>query len=167
MALAEDDLAILTARFGSARFGASRFGFIPCPEDVHGSGAQEPGEYIWKEVRPPTTTWTLLTENCVCGQSAVAPGLSVSVLAVMVESVGSGVAKVQFTYTITGGSGIYTYSLSWVGGGGGGPNTFLDPTITFTGTPLGFESISWNLDVLDDALLEGSTSGTVNVQYNQ
>ena len=72
MALAENDLAILTARFGCARFGASRFGFIPCPEDVHGTGAEEPGEYIWKEVKPPTTAWQLITEDCVCGQAPVA-----------------------------------------------------------------------------------------------
>lgn len=72
MALAENDLAILTARFGCARFGASRFGFIPCPEDVHGPGAEEPGEYIWKEVKPPTTAWQLITEDCVCGQAPVA-----------------------------------------------------------------------------------------------
>jgi hypothetical protein len=72
VALQENDLAILTARFGCARFGASRFGFIPCPEDVHGSGAEEPGEYIWKEVKPPTTAWQLITEDCVCGQAPVA-----------------------------------------------------------------------------------------------
>jgi len=72
MALAENDLALLTARFGCARFGASRFGFIPCPEDVHGAGFDEPGEYIWKEVKPPTTSWTLQTEDCVCGQRPVA-----------------------------------------------------------------------------------------------
>lgn len=72
MALTGTDLALLTARFGCARFGASRFGFIPCPEDVHGAGFDEPGEYIWTEVKPPTTSWTLQTEDCVCGQRPVA-----------------------------------------------------------------------------------------------
>ena len=57
MALREDDLAILSARFGVARFGASRFGFYP--DDVEGSGNDEPGEYVWKEDKPPTTLWTL------------------------------------------------------------------------------------------------------------
>jgi hypothetical protein len=66
MALQGSDLAILAARFNAARFGASRFGFIPCPEDVEGTGTAEPGEYIWKEVVPPTTDWTLVDENCVC-----------------------------------------------------------------------------------------------------
>lgn len=64
--LQDNDLAILTARFGCARFGASRFGFVPCPEDVEGLGAEEPGEYIWKEEFPPETAWTLVTEDCVC-----------------------------------------------------------------------------------------------------
>jgi hypothetical protein len=66
MALADNDLAILSARFGVARFGASRFGFVPCPEDVEGLGHDEPGEYIWKEEHPPITEWTLVEEDCVC-----------------------------------------------------------------------------------------------------
>jgi hypothetical protein len=70
MTLQGHDLAILTARFGAARFGASRFGFIPCPEDVKGSGAVEPGEYVWKEETVPSqeveTDWTLVAEDCVC-----------------------------------------------------------------------------------------------------
>ena len=66
MALQHDDLALLSARFGVARFGASRFGFIPCPEDVEGASNDEPGEYIWREVQPPTTEWTLVGEDCVC-----------------------------------------------------------------------------------------------------
>lgn len=68
MALQGTDLAILTARFGCARFGASRFGFVPCPEDVMGTGTDEPGEYIYKEVQPPVTEWTLVGEDCVCRQ---------------------------------------------------------------------------------------------------
>jgi len=66
MPLRGNDLALLTARFGCFRFGASRFGFVPCPEDVEGLGAEEPGEYIWKEEFPPETAWTLVTEDCVC-----------------------------------------------------------------------------------------------------
>lgn len=66
MGLQGTDLAILTARFGCARFGASRFGFIPCPEDVTGAGTVEPGEYIYRETKPPTTAWTLVNEDCVC-----------------------------------------------------------------------------------------------------
>jgi hypothetical protein len=66
VALADNDLALLSARFGVARFGASRFGFVPCPEDVEGVGHDEPGEYIWKEEHPPVTEWTLVNEDCVC-----------------------------------------------------------------------------------------------------
>jgi hypothetical protein len=70
MALAKHDLALLSARFATARFGASRFGFIPCPEDVHGLGTDEPGEYVWKEEpvasQEEVTEWTLQQENCVC-----------------------------------------------------------------------------------------------------
>ncbi len=70
MALAWNDLALLSARFGVDRFGASRFGFVPCPEDVEGTGTDEPGEYIWKEETPPSqevlTEWTLVSEDCVC-----------------------------------------------------------------------------------------------------
>lgn len=66
MTLRHDDLALLSARFGVARFGASRFGFIPCPEDVEGTGTDEPGEYIWREVQPPTTEWEIINEDCVC-----------------------------------------------------------------------------------------------------
>ena len=66
MGLQGSDLALLTARFGAGRFGASRFGFIPCPEDVEGVGNDEPGEYIWREVKPPTTEWTIVGEDCVC-----------------------------------------------------------------------------------------------------
>lgn len=70
MALRDDDLAILSARFGVARFGASRFGF--CPDDVEGTGATEPGEYIWKEHKPPTTLWTLQSIFSHCGERPVA-----------------------------------------------------------------------------------------------
>jgi len=66
MALREDDLAILSARFGVARFGASRFGFYP--DDVEGSGNDEPGEYVWKEDKPPTTLWTLQSLFSHCGE---------------------------------------------------------------------------------------------------
>jgi len=65
MALRSTDLAILSARFGVARFGASRFGF--CPDNVEGVGADEPGEYAWKEDKPPETLWTLQTLFSFCG----------------------------------------------------------------------------------------------------
>ena len=70
MALRNADLAILSARFGVARFGASRFGFYP--NDVEGEGADEPGEYVWKEVKPPTTLWTLQSLYSFCGERPVA-----------------------------------------------------------------------------------------------
>ena len=259
MALQGSDLAILTARFGAARFGASRFGFIPCPEDVEGTGTAEPGEYIWKEVVPPTTDWTLVDENCVCrdlctltlgtislsdptpapdalisatvvlsgvvGQveligrinwgdgrhdeiheaaqvwatvpfvftghyhdvgtytitvtvtdergCTVSRTLSVTVANLLVVSVAAGQdpciqggeAVVPFVYTVTGGTGPYTYDLSWTGGGGGGPDTTLDPTIVFTGNPGDPETIPFTLEVTDSAATIGSFNGTVDVTY--
>jgi len=70
VALQQHDLALLTARFGAARFGASRFGFIPCPEDVLGEGADEPGAYVWTEQTPESqivpTPWVLQNEDCSC-----------------------------------------------------------------------------------------------------
>lgn len=70
MGLRDDDLAILSARVGVARFGASRFGFYP--DDVEGSGTEEPGEYIWKEDKPPTTLWTLQSLYSFCGERPTA-----------------------------------------------------------------------------------------------
>ena len=69
MALRSTDLAILSARFGVARFGASRFGF--CPDNVEGVGADEPGEYAWKEDKPSETLWTLQTLYSFCGARPV------------------------------------------------------------------------------------------------
>jgi hypothetical protein len=70
--LQNHDLALLTARWGAARFGATRFGFIPCPEDVLGEGADEPGAYVWTEQTPESqiveTVWTLQNEDCACRQ---------------------------------------------------------------------------------------------------
>jgi len=134
MALAGRDLAILSARFGVARFGASRFAF--CPDDVEGITNDEPGEYIWKEDKPPTTTWTLQTHNCYCGTPPVASFT-------MDTDTGEAPLTVTFTDTSTGSptlwywefgdgttsqlqnptheyalAGTYTVSL-WVSGAGG------------------------------------------------
>jgi PKD repeat protein len=70
MALRGTDLAILSCRFGVARFGASRFGF--CPDHVEGTGNDEPGEYVWKEDKPPTTLWVLQSLYSHCGERPVA-----------------------------------------------------------------------------------------------
>lgn len=64
------DLALVTARVGCCRLGASRLGFTPW--DVNGPGATYPCEYMWREVKPPTTQWTLQTEGVVCGKRPVA-----------------------------------------------------------------------------------------------
>lgn len=261
MPLGTHDLAILTARFGAARFGASRFGFIPCPEDVHGVGTDEPGEYVWKEDTPPSqetpTEWTLASEDCVCRQLCtlalgaislsdptpvedvdvtasvtlsgvlglvegiarinwgdgrhdqqdftqlgngvlefdghyhvpgsytititvtdergcdveatlpvtVDPAFSVTVAAAQGPCVQGGEAEVPFVYTVIGGTGPYTYSLSWTGGGGGGPDTNLDPTITFTGNPGDPETIPYTLVVTDALLATANFSDTVDVVY--
>ena len=65
-AISGTDLALTTARVGAARVGSFRVGFIPCA--VTGPGSPWFGEYIWDEVHPPTTQWTLQNEDCVCGQ---------------------------------------------------------------------------------------------------
>jgi PKD repeat protein len=59
------DLALTTSRVGCARVGASRVGFIPC-------FVLNSGEYGWDEIKPPTTQWTLITQDCVCGKRPVA-----------------------------------------------------------------------------------------------
>lgn len=69
MGLEGTDIAILSARLDTARLGASRLGFYP--DDVEGAGTSEPGEYIWKEMFPPTTQWTLQTEGDICGHRPV------------------------------------------------------------------------------------------------
>ncbi len=70
MPLRSTDLAILSCPFGVARFGASRFGF--CPDDVEGAGTDEPGEYVWKEDKPPETCWTLVSLFSFCGEGPTA-----------------------------------------------------------------------------------------------
>ena len=67
MGISGRDLAILSARAGVGRAGAIRAGF--CPDDVEGTGADEPGEYVWKERKLTATTWTLQSqcEGNVCG----------------------------------------------------------------------------------------------------
>lgn len=68
MGISSTDLALLSARAGVARFGASRFGFIPY--DVEGALGDEPGEYVWHEIEPPTPNdWTLVCDSWVCAQS--------------------------------------------------------------------------------------------------
>jgi len=70
MGLQSTDLALVTARVGCCRLGASRLGFTPY--DVKGPGSPYPCEYVWREVKPPTTQWTLLTEGVVCGKRPTA-----------------------------------------------------------------------------------------------
>ena len=70
MAIDSTDLALVTARVKCCRLGAARLGFTPY--DVKGPGSPYPCEYIWREVQPPTTQWTLLTEGVVCGKRPVA-----------------------------------------------------------------------------------------------
>jgi PKD repeat protein len=68
--LASTDLALVTARLGCLRLGASRLGFYPF--DVNGPGTAYPCEYMWREVKPPTTQWSLVYEGIVCGKRPVA-----------------------------------------------------------------------------------------------
>ena len=121
MALQGRDLAILSARFGVARFGASRFGF--CPDDVEGTGADEPGEYVWKEQALPTTTWTLQSqcEGNVCGWRPVASFTADP------ES-GTEPLEVDFTDTSTPTDDIDSWSWDF---GDGESSTEQNPTHTY------------------------------------
>lgn len=122
MGISGRGLAILSARFGTARFGASRFGF--CPEDVEGAGTDEPGEYVWKEHQPATTTWTLISqcEGNVCGWK---PRASFTAD----PSSGYEDLEVDFTDTSTPTNDIDTWAWDF---GDGSTSTDQNPTHTFT-----------------------------------
>lgn len=130
MAIDSTDLALVTARVHCCRLGAARLGFTPY--DVKGPGSAYPCEYIWREVQPPTTQWTLLTEGVVCGKRPIAgfsmvgetqtPVISVTWTVLEAEA---GVVPDSWDYTftpvITGGTAPFTYS--WDFGDGEAPDT--------------------------------------------
>lgn len=128
MALEGTDLAILTSRLGCARLGASRLGF--CPDDVEGPGATEPGEYIWKEQKPPTTTWVLQTDSSVCGYRPRASFTDVPDPSITVVT-GEGPVRptVQFTDTSTPASEITSWYWDF---GDGTTSTEQNPTHVYT-----------------------------------
>ena len=115
-AISGTDLALTTARVGAARVGSFRVGFIPCA--TTGPGSPWFGEYIWDELKPPTTQWTLLTEDCVCGQH---PDAAFTMMGISnpppVMSLSAGAAPnpasvgqdVTFTPILAGGLAPYTY----------------------------------------------------------
>ncbi len=123
MTLGSRDLAILSSRVGAARVGASRVGFCP-DDDVHGTGADEPGEYNWKEeASMPETAWTLGAEceGLVCGWRPVAsftatPGTGAPPLAVV------------FTDTSTPAHDIATWAWTF---GDGNTSAAQNPTNTY------------------------------------
>ena len=113
-AISGTDLALTTARVGAARVGSFRVGFIPCA--TTGPGSPWFGEYIWDELKPPTTQWTLLTEDCVCGQHPEA-----SFSNVLCNAVG----PVAFTDTSTPIGEITSWYWDF---GDGGTSTDQNPT---------------------------------------
>lgn len=121
MGISGRDLAILSARFGVARFGASRFGF--CPDDVEGSGKDEPGEYVWKEHKLAETTWTLQSqcEGNVCGWKPVAA---------FSASPGTGAAPLAVTFTDTSTPAHDLDSWAW-DFGDGNTSASQNPTHTY------------------------------------
>jgi PKD repeat protein len=136
MGISGTDLALVTARVGRARVGAFRVGFIPC--FVKGAGAVEPGEYGWDEIKPPTTTWTLVGGDCLCAQAAKddqawaedpSGGPTASFTFNPIEGGLVGERIVDFTDTTSGGTGPYTYS--WDFGDGVGTSTDQNPQYTF------------------------------------
>jgi len=116
-AISGTDLALTTARVGAARVGSFRVGFIPCA--TTGPGSPWFGEYIWDELKPPTTQWTLLTEDCVCGQHPEA-----SFSNVLCNAVG----PVAFTDTSTPTGEITSWYWDF---GDGGTSTDQNPTHTY------------------------------------
>jgi len=144
-AISGTDLALTTARVGAARVGSFRVGFIPCA--VTGAGSPWFGEYIWDEVTPPTTQWTLQNEDCVCGQRPeagfsmedVSPPSTLAVTFVMDpdpngESVDSTTA-ITFTPTVTPGVAPYTYD--WDFGDGSAHSTDEIPVHTYSDPAIG------------------------------
>ena len=113
-AISGTDLALTTARVGAARVGSFRVGFIPCA--TTGPGSPWFGEYVWDELKPPTTQWTLLTEDCVCGQHPEA-----SFSNVLCNAVG----PVTFTDTSTPADEITSWFWDF---GDGGTSTDQNPT---------------------------------------
>jgi PKD repeat protein len=115
------DLALLSARLGVARLGAVRLGFFPW--DVKGATNDEPGEYIWDEVKPPTTQWELLPgcEGAVCGFRPVASFTDIP------DPSDEG-ELVQFTDTSTPADDILTWAWDF---GDGNTSSSQNPTHTY------------------------------------
>jgi hypothetical protein len=136
--IAGTDLALTTARVGRARVGSFRLGFIPFA--VTGPGSPEPGEYIWDEIKPPTTQWTLVgAEDCVCGLRPTAgfgmtgETLPLAVVFVMDPDPQQVVVDqnevITFTPTVT--PGLAPYSYDWDFGDATAHSTDEIPTHTY------------------------------------
>lgn len=115
------DLALLSARLGVYRLGAGRLGFFPW--DVKGASNDEPGEYIWDEVKPPTTQWELQPgcEGWACGFRPVAAFTDLP------DPSDEG-EEVQFTDASTPASDIKTWAWDF---GDGNTSTEQNPTHTY------------------------------------
>ena len=158
MALEGRDLAILSARFGVMRFGAFRFGF--CPEDVEGAASDEPGEYIWKEDKPPVTAWTLQNPCSVCPTLCVA-AFTIDVASgnkpLTVTSTDNSTGDITYWYWSFGDGGssteqnpVHIYASAgtftarlWVSGPGGSDGPAED-TITVTTIPPPVAGFTWS-----------------------
>lgn len=139
-----------------------------------GPGATYPCEYMWREVKPPTTQWTLLTEGPVCGKRPVAlftmVGLSGPAVTWEVIQTEAGIPGDSFTYdftpTITGGTAPFTYS--WDFADGSPPETIELPTKVWArngwANP---ETFLVTLTVTDANLLTGTFAANVVVTFNE
>ena len=139
MAIDSTDLALVTARVHCCRLGAARLGFTPY--DVKGPGSPYPCEYIWREIQPPTTQWTLITEGTVCGKRPVA----------------------NFTYSgevTPGDPPVADFSGETIAGGGVGEGVGSFTDLTAGGTPP-YVTYAW--DFGDDD--PGDTSADQNPTY--
>ena len=175
MAIDSTDLALVTARVGCCRLGASRLGFTPY--DVKGPGSPYPCEYIWREVQPPTTQWTLLTEGVVCGKRPVAdftysgevvPAVSDLDVTWTVFEEEAGIPGESWNYiftpVVTGGTAPYTYAWDF---DDASPSTAEIPTHVWTqGALPNPATITVSLTVTDDLGATAMFADDVSVTFN-
>lgn len=156
------DLALVTARVKCCRLGAARLGFTPY--DVKGPGQTYPCEYMWREVKPPTTQWTLQTEGVVCGKRPVAAFTMTGVSDPPDPPTPTSTVTGTVTYDDPGGPTIWVginveMTVDGVPWPAGDAITDLFGVYTFTGVPAGDVAVTvWG--VPPPGARSGANNGT-------